>query len=541
MRSDLIKNKRNILIVAVTISLFGCMQSANAENIHSYSNLQKAIQSATTSVINLENNIAATSQTGELGALGSALLNLYGNGYDINGNGQTGIIIGSGQTLNINNVGTEGSKGFSGFVTQDVGGAIYSEGGNINVSNSIFSDNQSLLNYSGGGAIYAQDTNLNIKDSTFIGNSTINKDIASGGALLINQYSTTNIGSTTISNSDFIDNSAMRGGAIYNSTAEVTIKDTIFTGNTATEDGGAIYNQGGTLNIVAEDSDTVFTGNSANGESNAIYNNGSTTNLNAKGGKIIFNDGISGSTSNSININNDSDAGGVVEFNSSVKNNNIYLYDGTLKLGSHTYTQEENSFLAGQTVYGSLEGSNFTVKAGGTPTVDLIDNAVRETNLGNISLETDLQLAIDADLQAKTADKITGSVGTANNNNIIISDVNILTDTNQPSTTVIVADENLKDLVMLSDYAEITKPADVKNNYMLAYDNTDGSLTFNQELTLASVIAQTASDRIYNMAMDEEAKYGLGIMGGDGSRLTVNAGGYDINGNGYSGVTVNQG
>ena len=376
MKSDFIKNKRNILIAAVTISLFGYMQSANAGNIHSYSNLQKAIQSATTSVINIENDIAATSQTGELGALGSALLNLYGNGYDINGNGQTGIIIGSGQTLNINKVGTDGSKGFSGFVTQDVGGAIYSEGGNINVSNSIFSDNQSLLNYSGGGAIYAQDTNLNIKDSTFIGNSTINKDIASGGALLINQYSPTNVGSTTISNSKFIDNSAMRGGAIYNSTAEVTIKDTTFTGNTAGEDGGAIYNQGGTVNIVAENSDTVFTGNTANGVSNAIYNNGSTTNLNAKGGKIIFNDGINGN--GTININNNSDASGIVEFNNTVSNNNINLYNGTLKLGHYsggTITGADGQTTEVAESWGNFDNSvNLNLNGG---TLDVIDNEIR--------------------------------------------------------------------------------------------------------------------------------------------------------------------
>ncbi len=464
----------------------------------------------------------------------NSTLTVEGSGYDIiaektetGENQYYGITVNNGQTLNINNVGTDGSKGFSGFVSSGDGGAIHSEGGTINVSNSVFSDNLSTIDLGGGGAIFANNSQINIKDSAFIGNRTIDTGtITGGGALYINQNN------TEINGSDFINNSAMRGGAIYNSQAEITLTDSIFTGNTATEGGGAIYNINSTLNITAENSDSIFTGNSANGDSNAIHNVSSTVNLNAKGGKIVFNDGISGSTSNSININNDSDAGGVVEFNSSVKNNNIYLYDGTLKLGSHTYTKKENALLAGQTVYGSLEGS---------PTVDLIDNAVRETNLGNISLETDLQLAIDADLQANTADKITGSVGTANNNNIIISDVNILTDTNQPSTTVIVADENLKDLVMLSDYAEITKLTDVKNNYMLAYDNTDGSLTFNQELTLASVIAQTASDRIYNMAMDEEVKYDLGIMGGDGSRLTVNAGGYDINGNGYSGVTVNQG
>ena len=61
----------------------------------------------------------------------------------------------------------------------------------------------------------------------------------------------------------FTKNSAVRGGAIYvGEAAHVTITDTNFTNNTATEAGGAIFaDENSVVNIIAQNSDVLFKGN----------------------------------------------------------------------------------------------------------------------------------------------------------------------------------------------------------------------------------------------------------------------------------------
>lgn len=344
--------------------------------------------------------------------------------------------------------------------------------------------------------------------------------------------------------------SSYDGGAIYNK-GTATITGSTFTGNSASQFGGAIFNNSGTANIIANESDTTFTGNTAKGVSNALYNIYATTNLNAADGhKIVFNDGIDGS-SGTININNTgvkmadgtTDAGtdGIVEFNNTVKNNTVNLYNGTLKLGHYEGgTIDVNG--TQQTVdesVGSLDSSvDFNVHGG---TLSLQDGGARTTNLGNVTLENDLQLAIDADLANSKSDMITGNLVKANDNKIVISDVNILSDSTVSILETQVADDNLKSVVELATDAQISKEAGVNKNYLLSYDNTDGMLEFNSIVDLKAAVDATDSSRVYNMSTDENVTQNLGTMGGNGSTLTINGGGNDINGNNNQGITVNSG
>lgn len=469
-----------------------------------------------------------TQGLGTMGGDGSTLT-INGNGYDIIADADEvavvpvyGIELYNNRTLNINNVGKpadKNSKGFNGFNTSPNGGVI-SNYGAVNVTNSKFSENSASIL---GGAISNSST-ATITDSTFTGNSASNS-----------------------------------GGAIGNSgTAAIT--DSTFTGNSASGSGGAISNWS-TANIIANESDTTFTGNTANGQSNALYNDYGTANLNAADGhKIVFNDGIDGSNG-TININNTgvtmadgtTDAGtdGIVEFNNTVKNNTVNLYNGTLKLGTHTYTTEESSVLAGQTGYGSLDSSvNFNVHGG---TLSLQDGGARTTNIGNVTLENDLQLAIDANLAGDSpqADKITGMLTADNGHNIIISDVNIIQGADAEGVVnTVVADSNLKDAVILATDAEVTLPEDDTKSYLLAYNSSDseGVLTFDSRDNLVNAIKRTDEQRNYVMNADENVTENLGVMGGDGSTLSINGNGHDIIAelddegyNQYSGITVNDG
>ena len=476
------------------------------------STLQQAVADSTANrIYTMNTNENVASDLGTMGGTNSTLT-IKGNGHDINGNGHEGITVNSGRTLNVNNVGNstdENSKGFNGF-SSNAGGAIYNYRGTTSITDSTFTGNEA--NY--GGAIYNDSGTATITGSTFTGNSA-----------------------------------TQHGGAISNSDT-ATITDSTFTGNEA-KYGGAIYNYSRTANIIANESDTTFTGNTARGVSNALYNRYATTNLNAADGhKIVFNDGIDG-INGRININKTgikmadgtTDAGtdGIVEFNNTVKKNTVNLYNGTLKLGHYEGgTIDVNG--TQQTVsesFGSLDSSvNFNVHGG---TLSLQDGGARTTNIGKVTLNSDLRLAIDADLANSKSDMITGNLVKANDNNIVISDVNILSDSTVSILETQVADDNLKSVVELATDAQISKEAGVSKNYLLSYDNTDGMLEFNSIVDLKAAVDATDSSRVYNMSTDENVTQNLGTMGGTNSTLTINGGGNDINGNNNQGITVNSG
>ena len=186
-----------------------------------------------------------------------------------------------------------------------------------------------------------------------------------------------------------------------------------------------------------------------------MYNAYTTTNLNAADGhKIVFNDGIDGDSysiaNNIININNsnvqigiDADnnpiyAGtdGTVEINNTVKNNTVNLYNGTLKLGHYeggTIDVNGTSKEVAES-FGSLDSSvNFNVHGG---TLSLQDGAIQNTNLGNLTLNSDLDLRLDGNFAQNQLDTISANKFNANGNNINISNILILEPTTEKSFSI---------------------------------------------------------------------------------------------------------
>ena len=132
---------------------------------------------------------------------------------------------------------------------------IQNSKGTLVVENCLFSNNTASES-GAGGAIRNSLGTLTIVDSTFSGNSA-----PSGGAIYSN-------GSTYIENSIFSGNSATSGGAISHQNSELTIVNSTFTENSATENGGAVF----TYNSEPfEVTDSIFSRNNATGNGGAIY------------------------------------------------------------------------------------------------------------------------------------------------------------------------------------------------------------------------------------------------------------------------------
>jgi CSLREA domain-containing protein len=172
------------------------------------------------------------------------------------------------------------------------GGAIYIDGGNLEVDGSVFSDNHT---YGTGGAILLWNvTGLAIANSTFS-----NNEANDGGAMAIDSRSTTGVitGSTFsgnhaesggggifnvrslfvyVANSTFSGNKASRedplvsgrGGGIFNWGGEMMVVNSTFTGNRARVSGGGIQNglDGGTLSPVLYVGNTILANSPAGGD-----------------------------------------------------------------------------------------------------------------------------------------------------------------------------------------------------------------------------------------------------------------------------------
>jgi predicted outer membrane repeat protein len=190
------------------------------------------------------------------------------------GGGGDGGALKSVGTLVLNNVTIQFSQ------TPGCGGAIWSNGTMI-ISDSTFNNNTGV---GAGGAIctgQAGTTHLQVTNSSFSSNQTTSTTSGYGGAI----YVAGPVAEVTIVDSSFLNNSAHLGGGLFVFTGGTATlrtqnpaKKVLFLGNSATEDGGAIYNLG-TLSIYQAELNANQTpqGQLGIGYGGGIHNQGNLT------------------------------------------------------------------------------------------------------------------------------------------------------------------------------------------------------------------------------------------------------------------------
>jgi len=235
-----------------------------------------AIFNTGNSTITSSNFTANAANSAKGHSIGGAISNsgvLTVNNTKFNGNTATngGAICNDGNATVINSTFTGNKVSSSDITVENYGGAIYNEG-KLSVSGSNFTGNHAVstnamnLAY-GGGAIF-NFKEATVKTSKFSGNTA---DF--GGAL-------SNIGKLSVSSSTFTGNHAVStissyafdGGAISNN-GNLTVTYSTFTGNVG-DVGGAISNWGNSTTTVIG---STFTGNNATSNGGAVYNEGKLT------------------------------------------------------------------------------------------------------------------------------------------------------------------------------------------------------------------------------------------------------------------------
>ena len=315
-------------------------------------------------VLNIDNTQFVSNSAGQGGAISQrhTLDHKATDALNITNSEFTGNMANAGGAISAMRTVTISDSSFTGNTAvsdTDGGGAMFigAESDTV-IARTTFDGNKSLT--SSGGAIDTRKgdlgnnkaAKLEISNSIFKNNEALGVDVASlteaqqqeytgkGGAIRNAFYgSKTDPVRVTVTGTQFENNKAIYGGAIYNEysgkvaatttdAARIAISDSTFTGNSATAEGGAIYNTAGSEIVFS--GDNTFSGNTANGVANDIYNDGTIT---VASGKTVLDGGITGSGTVDI------DGGKLVAATLHADTNTINLKSGTLQTGSDQVMQ----------------------------------------------------------------------------------------------------------------------------------------------------------------------------------------------------------
>ncbi len=389
----------------------------------------------------------------------------------------------------------------------------------------IFGNGYNINGNEKGGINVSENQTLNIEGTMSISNFQSEGD----GGFLYNDGGTINIeNNVTLSL-----NSATNGGVIYNNNGTVNIQDGV---TISSNDGSAIYNDHGIINIIAKPNNVVFTGNTANGTSNAIHDNGGTINLWANYNayrdiSIIFNDRITSEDSSSVmNINSpdiSTGSGGKITLNEDMSgyNGTVNLYKGVIYLQAKTEQGSNintNKFFSGNI---NIQGAR----------LNTWNNAIDNITVSTLTL-TNAQLYFDTDLSNNTSDNftVTNSVTGALN----LYAINIL-GVNQDSGQITLF--NNENAPTINVYTTGTY-----GGYEYTFTNSDIAGVLNYEKT--GLVAKTFKEcvntfepavRSYSLSEDENERYNLYDLGGE--QLTIFGNGYNITGSNIVGIYVHDG
>ncbi len=356
------------------------------------------------------------------------------------------------------------------------------DGGTSTIRNAIF-ENLAAPDGEKGGAISAEsNSNLTISDSTFEKNTATNE-----------------------------------GGAIYSAGSNVTIKDTSFKGNKAAK-GAAIYSKGGRINIIAENKDVVFENNNSAGAQDGtgigiVVENFGTLNLKANADRIIdIRDDVS--VHNALNINEGTT--GTVSFAKNLKLNysTLNLYGGTLKL-----SEAQNI-------------STFNIR--GDSTLDFQNDVADDVlNIDTFGGSSKLTFNVDYDGSTGIMDKIS-VIATTNSPELYLNSINILKDGTAAETTYLDG-EGRNNVTVRNDVLKIA----TSGRYVYTFtpdSTTNGKLNVTSSSPLSELPdyiqdAALGIDKFditttgYRVFADSKSGHvKLGKLGGEGRTFTISGG-----------------
>lgn len=311
------------------------------------------------------NGVNATLTSGSLTATSNQAYLSGGFAYNL------GTLTFSGETSFSGN-----SAGFStGSNTANGKGGVFFNQGTVTLGSGAgtnvthtFSSNGDLSTVMSGGAVY--------NEGTFVFNNAVsfssNRAATSGGAIYNGKKSNGDAASISMNTVTFSSNQSNgNGGAVYNSAAFSVSGNTTFSGNTA-QQGGALFNTAeGTISLGSSSTEALFSGNSVSNNGGAIYNEGTLTiagrgtflsnssNGEDGSGGAIYNNvttaGIEGLTISNMEFTSNTARYGGAIYNEAGK---LVISDGNPQYSTRFSSNGLSSFTSGETLGGAIYNSN---------------------------------------------------------------------------------------------------------------------------------------------------------------------------------------
>ncbi len=509
--------------------------SADTTNTGSVSQTTLAVEedvtytnNATTIVNSVLNNLGTIANTGNLTVYGENNLGSITGLGTLNADG----------TLTANENITQGTVSNSGTLVVTDGKSITASISNLNnatltsLASGLIGDivNAGNLNLTGG----------EYGDFTIAGqgSTTVTADTANSGSITQNTFIVNENVTFTNNNTTTVNNTLTNSGEIANLDT-LTVKATNDLGSIT---GTGILNTQGTItaneNITQSSVSNSGTLVIAEGKTvTAELTNARNANLTASASSIV------GPVSNAGTINF---SGGTTqgEIKGYAGNSGTINVNGDLNI-AHAISANTlvlNDTTTTNLTTGSLNLAGLVVNGG---VLNTQNNVVDNIALGNVVLNNNLNVSIDADLSGKTpsADYFQAASINDNGYNIIISNIIVLADPTEIAAPIVIniADAVLKDVFTLSADEITVEGADSAKSYYVTYSKgaTSGYLTFGYG-NLSTAIAQTAAERQYNLREDEASD--LGVVGSEeGTILTINGNNFTITANPNAQLDINEG
>ncbi|MBQ9064513.1 MAG: hypothetical protein IJ123_03605 [Blautia sp.] len=267
-------------------------------------------------------------------------------------------------------------------------GAMFTNHGTLNIADEqpgtrIIIDGNGN-NVTAAEAIISNTGTLNICNDGTIQNANCSGD---GGAV----YS---ISAVNITGGSLIGNNAARGGAVYTTEGNVVLSDCIITDNTASDDGGAVYSESGTVNIPG--SNTRISGNTAvSGNGGAIYTDSGAVNI--SGGSLSGNKAERGNGGAVYSVR-----GGVTLTGGMIGGENAGDANEAVN-GSGIFVSTGNASFSGGQVTGNIASNGGAVGIGSINSrLFFLESAYIQNNkngtdiVSNVYLDQDTDLVINA-------------------------------------------------------------------------------------------------------------------------------------------------
>jgi hypothetical protein len=277
-------------------------------------------------------------------------------------------------TLTLNNTTLSGNIGTS-------GGALENDGGLATLNNCIVSSNTAV--HEGGGGIWNNAAGIMTINNCLISNNTINEAVGyvGNGGGMVNAAYFGNIPQLTINNSTIsgnstnLDTATSQGGGIYNSGGQLDINQSTINNNTAKANGGGIYS--GSYSDTEINHSTISQNIATSGSGGGIQssalggNNNLTLNYVTLTGNLAATNGGGLSSSSSLAI-------AIVEFNRTLVSGNTALTGREVYNSSIATANNFNLFgyssIAG--LDGLSAGATDIVPGLGVPLASIIDTTL---------------------------------------------------------------------------------------------------------------------------------------------------------------------